>query len=64
MASLKLDSMQIKHYHNFQITFASFLLGFELEMSLEATGNSDFQLASELSHPHFTVYSQESFFKL
>lgn len=56
--------MQIKYYLNLQITFASFLLGFDLEMPLEATGKSGFQLASELSHPHFKVYSQESFFKL
>lgn len=28
-------------------------------MPLEATGNSGFQLASELSHPHLKVYSQE-----
>lgn len=55
----KFLTMQLKHFLNFQITFASFLLGYELEMPLETTGNSGFQLASEPSHPHFEVYSHK-----
>lgn len=49
---------QIKHFRNFQITFASFLLSFELGMPLEATGKSGFQLASERS-PHFSLLARE-----
>lgn len=55
----KFLTMQLKYFLNFQNTFASFLLVFELEMPLEATGNSGFELASEPSHPHFKVYSHE-----
>lgn len=58
-AQTRFLTMQLKHFLNFQITLASFLLGFKLEMPLEATGNSGFQLASELSHPHFKVYPHE-----